>query len=309
MKKRKREHRLFSMLRSTTRDAAQSIERNNLMSIASVLSVVAALIILGIFFVFTMNLHHITNTIESSLELRVYLVSGYTEQQRTEVESALAADPRVLSLSFESEDEALTKFADSLENYSGLLSGYNSENNPMQASYVIQVDSAENLSEVRNYAEGLTNIGVDSVEYGEEMVNVMIDFSRVSNTACIIVTIVLTVISFFIIYNTIKLTCFARRREIRVMRYVGATNWYIRLPFLLEGVFLGCIGALVAVLIIRSGYYYLMGYVTNVVSLPMGSDLVDPTVLMGPILIFCLIYVVIIGAFGSLFSIRKFLDA
>lgn len=309
MGRRKREHRFLSMLRSTVRDAAQSIERNNLMSVASILSVVAALIILGIFVVFTMNLQHITKAVESSLELRVYLQTGYTEEQKQEVETALKADPNVEGISFESADEALTKFSDSLEGYSGLLSGYNSSNNPMQASFIVQVNSATSLESVREYAEGLKDIGVDEVKYGEEMVNALISFSKFSNTMCIAVLVVLTVISFFIIYNTIKLTCFARRREIRVMRYVGATNWYIRMPFIMEGTFLGCIGAVVALLIIRTGYYYLIGYITNTVSLPMNSDLVAPTAIMGPMLIFCLAYGIVVGGFGSLFSIRKFLDA
>ena len=307
--KRKKEHHFFSMLKSIFRDTAQSIERNNLMSIASILSVVAALIILGIVVIFTVNLQHITENVESAMELRVFMKTEYTEDQKTSVETALRGNSQVTGISFESKDEALEKFSSSLDDYSGLLKGYDSSNNPMAASFIVQVQNPEDLGSVKSFAEGLASQGVDYVKYGEEYVNALVSFSKFSNTLCIVILAVLSVISVFIIYNTIKLTCFARRREIGVMKYVGATDWYIRLPFILEGTFLGCLGALVAMLIIRTGYYYAIAYVTNAVNMPMNSDLVSPALIMGPIFVFCLVYGIIIGAFGSLFSIRKFLNA
>lgn len=308
MAKKKKEHRFFPMLRNVFRDTARSIERNNLMSVVSVLSVVAALIILGIFVIFSMNLQHITENVESALELRVFLREDYTETQKNDLETALHQNAMVTGVTFESKDEALEKFSTSLEDYSGLLNGYDQSNNPMASSFVVQVEQPEYLETVMSDIEGMTDKGVDYVKYGEEYVDALVSFSHFSQTFCIVVMVVLSIISLFIIYNTIKLTCFARRREIRVMKYVGATDWYIRLPFILEGTFLGGIGALVALLIIRSGYYYVIAYVSNNVYMPMNSDLVAPSVIMMPLVIFCAAYGIVIGAFGSLFSIRKFLD-
>ncbi|MEG0379074.1 MAG: permease-like cell division protein FtsX [Eubacterium sp.] len=309
MGSRKKENHFFPIFKSIFRDTAQSIERNNLMSVASILSVVAALIILGIFVIFTVNLQHITTNVESALELKVFMKNGYTDEQVKAVEQALLGNENIKGVTFESKDEALEKFSSSLEDYSGLLKGYDSSNNPMASSFVVQINNPEDMAKVKIFAEGLSDKGVDYVKYGEEYVDALVSFSKFSNIFSIVILGVLSVISIFIIYNTIKLTCFARRREIRVMKYVGATDWYIRMPFILEGTFLGGMGAIVAMLIIRTGYYYIIAYVGNSVYIPMNSDLVAPSVIMGPIFLFCLIYGIIIGAFGSLFSIRKFLDA
>lgn len=307
MSKRKESH-FIPFLKSIFRDTTQSIERNNLMSIASVLSIVAALIILGIFVIFSVNLQHITQNVESALELKVYLKPGITQEQIATVEQKLRSDTDITEVTYVSADQALSDFSSSLQGYSGLLSGYDSTNNPMAASFNIKIANPDNISSVKDYASGLTADGVDYVKYGEEYVDALVSFSNFSNIFCIVMVIVLSVVSLFIIYNTIKLTCFARRREIRVMKYVGATDWYIRLPFVLEGTLLGALGAFVALLIIRTCYYYIIAYVTNAVYLPMNSDLVAPGSIMGPLALFCIVYGVVIGACGSLFSMRKFLD-
>lgn len=304
-----REFQIFSFLKSVFRDTTQSIERNNLMSMASVLSVVAALIILGIFVIFSVNLEQITKNVESALELKVFLKSDITQEQQLSLETELKKNSDITEITYQSADDALKEFSDSLEGYAGLLSGYSSNNNPMQASFTIKVTSSDKIKDVKAYAEGLTNKGVDYVKYGEEYVDALMKFSRFSNIFCLVMLIVLTLVSIFIIYNTIKLTCFARRREIRVMRYVGAADWYIRTPFVLEGTFLGCIGALAAMLVIRTGYYFIIAYVNHSVYIPMDTALVSPSLLMGPISLFCMLYGVVIGSCGSLFSIRKYLDA
>ncbi|MDD4507545.1 MAG: permease-like cell division protein FtsX [Eubacteriaceae bacterium] len=308
MGKKQKESHFFSFLKSIVRDTTQSIERNNVMSVASILSIVAALIILGIFVIFSVNLEHITTNVESALELKVYMKSGTTQEQVDTVSDKLRTHQNVSEVTFVSADQALNDFSSSLQGYSGLLSGYNSSNNPMAASFDVKISDAGQIGEVKNYASSLTADGVDYVKYGEEYVNALVSFSHFTNIFCGVLIVILSVVSLFIIYNTIKLTCFARRREIRVMRYVGAPNWYIRVPFVLEGTLLGCLGALVAVLLIRTGYYYLIAYVQHSVYLPMNSDLVAPGTLMSQISLFCVLYGVIIGSIGSLFSMRKFLD-
>ena len=279
------------------------------MGIASVISIVAALLILGMFVIFSANLQEITTNVEAALELKVFLVNGLSATELDELETAIKNNPDIDSVTYESADDALAEFSESLEEYSGLLDGYNSENNPMQASFTIAIHESDDIQSVKSYCEGLTDLGVDYVKYGEEYVDVLVKFSDYSKVFCGVMIVVLTVISIFIIYNTIRLTCFARRREISVMRYVGAPDWYIRLPFVLEGTLLGSIGAIVAMLVIRTGYYFLIAYVTNAVYIPMNSTLVDPKILLGPVCWACMGYGIIVGAFGSLISMRKFLNA
>jgi len=299
---------LKTMPYNIVRDTLKSIERNNLMSAASVLSVIAALIILGIFLILTINVQEVTKDVESKLELKVFLQSDYTEAQKITVEEALKASPVIESVNFESAQEALNKFTVSLKDYAPLLSGYNSQNNPMPASFIIRVKDPNDLQEVQSLAMTFKDQGVEYVRYGQEYVEALVTFNKFTNTLSIVVLAVLSLISIFIIYNTIKLTVFARRREIGVMKYVGATNAYIRAPFILEGTLLGLMGAVVAFLIIRIAYYYVLGLVGGNLFLPVDASLAAPEVVMQQLAVFFLIYGGFIGAAGSVFAIRKFLD-
>lgn len=297
-----------TMPRNVVRDTVKSIERNNLMSAASILSVIAALMILGIFLILSINVEEVTKDVESKLELKVFLQQDFTEAQKLTVEQALENSDMIESVTFESAEEALDKFSSSLDEYSSLLSGYNSQNNPMPASFIIRVNDPSDLEAVQDLAINYKGQGVEYVRYGQEYVQALVSFNNFTNTLSIVVLVVLSVISIFIIYNTIKLTVFARRREIGIMKYVGATNNYIRAPFILEGTFLGLIGAIVAFLIIRITYYYILGFVGGSSFLPVDASLASPEAVMGKLLFFFLIYGGFIGAVGSVFAIRKFLD-
>ena len=297
-----------TMPKNVVRDTMKSIERNNLMSAASVLSVIAALIILGIFLILTINVQEVTKDVESKLELKIFLQSEFTDTQKETIEQALEKSDLIESVSFESAEEALEKFTVSLEDYAPLLSGYNSENNPMPASFVVRVTDPDDMEEVQSLAMSFEGEGVEYVRYGQEYVEALVSFNKFTNTLSIVVLVVLSMISIFIIYNTIKLTVFARRREIGIMKYVGATNAYIRAPFILEGTLLGLIGAIVAFLIIRITYYYVLGLVGGNLFLPVDASLASPEAVMGQLIFFFLLYGGFIGAIGSVFAIRKFLD-
>ena len=308
MKDNPREIQFFSYMKSIFRDTSLSVEQNSMMGMASILSVVASLIILGIFVIFSINLDQITQSVEEALELKVFVKKDITQEELETLEMTLASNGDVASVRFESADEALANFSESLDDYSALLNGYDSENNPMTPSFIIKAVNPDKLHTVKNFAASLKDEGVEQVKYGEEYVDMLMTFSQFSSIFSVVMGIILTGVSVFIIYNTIKLTCFARRREIRVMRYVGASDWYIRFPFFLEGAFLGVMGALVAMLLIRTSYLFMIAYVDQSVYIPMDTTLVAPNTLMGPISLFCIVYGIVIGASGSLFSIRKFLD-
>jgi cell division transport system permease protein len=297
-----------TMPKNVVRDTMKSIERNNLMSAASVLSVIAALIILGIFLILTINVQEVTKDVESKLELKIFLQSDFTDTQKETIEQALEKSDLIENVTFESAEEALEKFTVSLEDYAPLLSGYNSENNPMPASFVVRVTDPEDMDEVQTLAMSYEREGVEYVRYGQEYVEALVSFNKFTNTLSIVVLVVLSMISIFIIYNTIKLTVFARRREIGIMKYVGATNAYIRAPFILEGTLLGLMGAIVAFLIIRITYYYILGLVGGNLFLPVDATLASPDAVMGQLIFFFLLYGGFIGAVGSVFAIRKFLD-
>ena len=146
------------------------------------------------------------------------------------------------------------------------------------------------MDDVKAFALTYQDKGVEYVKYGEEYINALLNFNHFANTM------------------SIKLTVFARRKEIGIMKYVGATDAYIRTPFVLEGTFLGLIAAVMAVMIVRLAYYYILGMLGGSVLLPMTSALATPDQVMGQLIFFFTVYGVVIGAVGSVFAIRKFLD-
>ncbi|WP_246798126.1 permease-like cell division protein FtsX [Alkalibacter rhizosphaerae] len=287
------------------RDTVRSIRRNSLMSIASIVSVIAALVILGIFLVIALNIQHITQNLEDELELKVFLKQEITQEQRQDLLTLMDNDTRISSYRYESKEEALKNMANSLEKYQGILQGLE-QDNPLPESYIIKIYDAEQIKEVN---ESMTSYkGVDYVNYGEGYVEALMRFNRFANLLSLAVLVILTGISFFIIYNTIKLTVFSRRKEISIMKYVGATNLYIRVPFVAEGAVLGLTGAILAILVVRNLYYYLLGAAMGQFSLFGGFSFASPQTILPAISIYFLVYGLVVGAAGSMFSITKFLD-
>ncbi len=301
-----REH---PMRRSILRDTFQSIRRNSLMSLASILSITAALIILGIFLVLTINIHQIASNIENGLKIQVFLKQDVTEEQKSTLQKALESNDLIQEVQYESKDQALKNFSESLEGYSDLMSSFNGKNNPMPESFIIKAKRAEDMDQIKKFVDGYkeTN-GIEYVKYGQDYIKALTNFNNFVNLLSIIVIIVLSIISFFLIYNTIRLTVFARRKEIGIMKYVGATDNYIRLPFLLEGIGLGVIAAIAATMAIRTGYFYILGYLGGNALLPITVNFASPHLVILNVVLFFLIYGILIGILGSSVAIRKFLD-
>lgn len=303
-----REKPWLIMPKTMVRDTFQSLKRNTLISIAAMLSIVAALIILGVFLMLSINIRSATANIESSLEIKAFLEEGYTKQQKETIEKALEENPLITDVHFESEDEALESFSSDIEDYSNLLNNFNSGNNPLPASFVIHAKDAENLEEVKTFVENYEGKGVEYIKHGDDYIDALTRFNGFMNAISIVILVVLSLISFYLIYNTIRLTLFARRKEIGIMKYIGATNAYIRTPFVIEGTLLGIIAAIVSVLILRLSYYYLLGMIGATMLISTSSFLASPTLVLTQLFLIFLSYGIIIGAAGSVFAIRKFLN-
>ncbi|MCH4072805.1 permease-like cell division protein FtsX [Pseudoramibacter sp.] len=302
---------MFNLRRSTIRDAGQSLRRNSLMSLASIISMTAALVILGIFLVITMNIRQVTQHVEGNLRIQVFMTQNCTQQQKDALKNYLQQNDLVKSVQYESKTTALKNFSKQLDSSSSLAGTFNSKNNPMPESYIVRAKNANQLSKIKSQIEKYNqqgNTGIEYIKYGKDYIQALTNFSHFINMFCLFVVIVLSVISYFLIYNTIKLTVFARRKEIGIMKYVGATDNYIRAPFLLEGAFLGIIAALAATLAVRTGYFYILGYLSGNALLPITANLASPSALIGKIVLFFLAYGILIGTIGSHVAIRKFLD-
>lgn len=294
----------INTFRIFSRDAIQNIWRNSWMSLASISSVVAVLVIIGLILIFMVNIQYVASIVEDTIELKAFLEVDIGQDEINGIKSQLKTNDKIDNITFESKEEALEKFSEQIGDRKDLISGLE-ENNPLQNSFILSIKDASEANEI---AETIANIeGVEEVKYGEEVVDKVLQSTQFVRTFTIIITLILAMVSIFIISNTIKLTVFSRKKEINIMKYVGATNWFVRWPFLIEGAILGLIGALFSLLILGYSYYYFTGMAQNTALSIISNSLVPAGEMISQISLYFIISGVVIGVVGSILSIRRFL--
>jgi cell division transport system permease protein len=282
-------------------EGTKSIVKNRVMSLASITTVTAALFILGIFMLLAVNVNRIVNTVEKRIEIQVFLKDDVTTLKQQEIENAIDEIQGVREAKFESKEEALEKFREQLGENEDLAKGLEMKN-PLPASFIIKVESPEDVKYVSSEIAKIE--GVDEVKDGREIIDKIIKISSFVRVTSIALMSILGLIAIFLISNTIKLTVYARKREIGIMKYIGATDWFIRWPFIIEGILLGFIGALIAIITLTYGYSYAAKAVSE--SIMIFSLVPTDEALRSISWQFSLVGVSI-GGFGSLLSLRKFL--
>ena len=276
------------------------------MSLASILSVLSTLVMIGVILMVAININYFTSNVEDSLEINVFLEDNLTDEEKEMISFRLSENNYVDSVTYKSKAEALADFSETLDDDSHLLKGYDEETSPLPDSYILKLTDSDKLHEVANLAKGID--GVDDAVYGEQTVETMLEFNYFANLVSFIVFILLSSISIFIIYNTIKLTVYYRKTDIFIMKYVGATNAHIGMPFVIEGSLLGLFGSAVAILLIRNLYYYISGVVQSSLMVTSSTSmLAPPEMVMRYISIIFVVYGIFIGAVGSLISLKKHL--
>lgn len=283
------------------RESFKSSKRNKVMSIASVSTVAAALLIFGIFMLLVLNVNKIVASVVDKVEIKVFINDDVTSIQQTDIQKTLKSYSGVKSVTFESKDMALENYKKMLGDDADLANGL-SEKNPLPASFIIKVNNAEDVTSIAKQAETLD--GVYKVVDGQETVTNLIHFIRIVKGTSLTLIVILGVIAIFLISNTIKITVYTRKKEIGIMKYIGATDWFIKWPFFIEGLTLGFIGAVISLLLLGLGYRY----VTNVVDEgTLLFSLVPAAQVMHTMILEFLGVGMLIGGIGSLLSMKKFL--
>ncbi len=292
---------MFSSIRYFWSEALKSLFRNRFMTIASILTVTLSMFILGMFLCVVFNIDHAATYWESQVEMSIYLKEDLTTPQVMEVGKHLKALPGVESVSFVNKDEALAQFKEQLGEQAGILEAVNG--NPLPASYSLSFDTPTHLKQAAVIVSEYK--AVESVQYGQDIIEQLYKVAQFIRIAGAVIIVFLAGAELFIISNTIRLTVFARRREIQIMKYVGATNGFIRWPFIYEGVVIGIIGSGIASIFIWEGYQLVLAKINEagLVFLPLMR--VYPFMMY--IVLSLLIAGVFIGALGSAISLRKYM--
>lgn len=231
-----------------------NLYKNRLMSLASIGTISACILIIGIFYSIISNIDYMVNKFQDNIGVAVFFEENITQEQIDEMQTALEQRPDVLSVTFISAEEAWESFkTDYFKGREQLLAGFEEEN-PLKDSASFQVFLADisKQAELVTYIEGLT--GVSHIREDREVTNFIKSFSDLIKYASIILVAILIMISVFLISNTVRLTIELRKREINIMKYVGATDGFIRGPFVIEGAIIGLVGAFVPLGIIFYSY-------------------------------------------------------
>lgn len=287
---------IFRSFRYFFREAFISLIRNKWMSIASIGAVAAALVVLGSFSILSVNFDFILKDVESQVEITAYLKDSVEDNKIRELQREIEAIPRVQEVKFVSKAEAWKEFSEQMGKE--LLEGMD---NPLPNSFRIKAENPHEVADIAGKIERFPEM--DEVKYGKGIVEQLFNIIQWLRWIGIGIMIVFTIVSIFIISNTIRLTVFARRREINIMKYIGATDWFVRWPFLIEGMFLGLIGSAISIMILTFSYKYI--YRVIKLNIPMIPILpIEEFYQFG---LGFLLVGMFIGAFGSGFSIKRFL--
>ena len=280
----------------------RSLKRNNWMSFASIGTVAVSLFVLGVFLILVLNMNRMASMLESQVQISVYLQDDMKKQDRIDLQSDIEKMQGIAEVRFVDKDAAKERLSERLGDQKYLLDALG-DKNPLPDSFEVTVKTPEMVETAAKAIERMD--GVESAKYGQDVVEHLFDITRLMRIFGLVLMLLLAGATIFIISNTIRLTVFARRKEIAIMKYVGATDWFIRWPFLMEGIVLGCIGGILSALALRSFYAAMAAKIYNTLAF---FPLMPQYPFMNYVTVAIIISGMFIGAIGSAFSLKRFLE-
>ncbi len=284
-----------------TQEVFRSLKRNNWMSFASVGTVAVSLFVLGVFLILVLNMNRLAATLESQVQISVYLQDDLKQADREDLQQDIAHMQGIDSIRYVSRDEAKARLADRLGDQKYLLDALG-DKNPLPDSFELTVVHPDMVETAAKAIEHMN--GVESAKYGQDVVEHLFDITRLMRIFGVALMVLLAGATIFIISNTIRLTVFARRKEIAIMKYVGATDWFIRWPFLMEGVVLGFVGGILAAIALRSFYAAMAAKIYNTLAF---FPLMPQYPFMNYVTVTIILSGMVVGAIGSTISLKRFL--
>ncbi len=274
----------------------------NWMSFASIGTVAVSLFVLGVFLILVLNMNRMASMLESQVQISVYLQDDVKKSDRIDLQSDIEKMQGIDTVKFVDKDAAKERLSERLGDQKYLLDALG-DKNPLPDSFEVTVKTPEMVETAAKAIERME--GVESAKYGQDVVEHLFDITRLMRIFGLVLMLLLAGATIFIISNTIRLTVFARRKEIAIMKYVGATDWFIRWPFLMEGIVLGCIGGILSAIALRSFYAAMAAKIYNTLAF---FPLMPQYPFMNYVTVAIILSGMLIGAIGSAFSLKRFLE-
>ena len=293
----------FRTFTRSLRDALKSVVRNFSLSLASVTCITITLIIIAAALLISYNVKNFTTEIEKDVTIVAFLNSDVTDSEREEFEHSLKKNVNVEKYDFKSKADVKDEMAKENETFSTVLEEWDDKENPLKDTYTIKVVK---VTEIKKTAEAIEKMsGVNSVQYGEGLVEKLVGVFDAIEKITVVAAGALIIVTIFLIINTIKLTIFSRKREIGIMRLVGASNRRIKLPFVFEGIILGMIGSILPILAVVFGYSAMYKYFDGQLFSPV-IKLIDPVSVTFTVSVIVLVIGMIVGMIGSARAVRRY---
>ena len=283
-------------------DAFKSLKRNRTISIASVITVLITFLVLGVFSLVAKNAGLAIDGVESKVELKVYLLKDIKLIDKREIEVKLREQEGVKDIEYESQEDAYKNFEEMMADSEGMLKGYSLEKNPFPESYIVKLEDPSYADSISEAVRDLP--GVESIGNQQDLINTVHNIVKGVRVIGGVLFVVLIGVSIFLIMNTTKLTVYSRRREVGIMKFVGATDWFIRWPFIIEGMVIGLFGAIFAVIFTFGLYNVAFAWIASKMLL---VNLVAPSYVLTSLLWKFVIGGIAVGGVASYAALRKFL--
>ncbi len=296
---------MFSRIGYTFKQAFSQISRNKGMSFTATVAITAMMLILGLFFATFVNVDLFAEVIQQDYNvIEVYLQDKNDDAKNESIGKSLEAIDGVTSVKYRSKEDALKIMKDRWGDNAYLLD--NLQSNPLPDSYLVYVDNKATADTVSKAAPKID--GVSDIKYYQDTVEKLSKITNAIEVGSIIIMGFLVIVSIVLVANTIKLTIFNRQKEIGIMKYLGATNWFVRAPFVVEGTILGVLSAMISTGILGLIYSRFVSSIGPDILKVLSVPVISTSYLLPNLLIIFLSLGVGIGICGSIISIRKFLD-
>ena len=291
----------------TLKQGVKNIKRNWMFSLASIITIEACIFLVGVFYSLVTNVDNIAHKVEQEVPVTVFFDEGTTDEQMQEVGNLIQARPEVERVEFESGDQAWQNFKDKYFQGSDAADGFKDDNPLVNSSnYQVYLNQIEKQTELVNYIQSLEH--VREVNQSEQAANTLGSFNKLVSYASIIIIAILLLISIFLISNTVSVGISVRKEEIGIMKYIGATDAFVRAPFVLEGMVLGVIGAAIPLAALYFLYNTAVEFVLTKFNVLTGVvDFIPVWQIYQVLLPIGLLLGIGIGFIGSIWTTRKHL--
>jgi len=286
------------------RDSFKSVFRNFSLSLASVSCITITLIVVALAIVLSQNVNNFASLVEGDVTIVAFLDRDVTDDVTDDIRDSINKLPYIESVIYKSKMELSQEMMDSSDVFSSVMKDWDESSTPIQSTFQVKV---KDINEIKYVADEISKMdGVDIVKYGEGMVEQLVSLFDMVRKISIGMVIALIIVTAFLITNTIKITIFSRKREIEIMRLVGASNINIKIPFILEGLFLGIMGSIIPILLTVFGYVKLYEKFDGQLFSPF-IKLIVPEPFIYMISLVLIGIGILVGMFGSYTAVRKHL--